>query len=77
MNYGMVSIDQEVMGGTPVFVKTRVPVQTLFDHIEGGETLEEFLDDFPSVLKENAIQVLEIADKTVTLLSSLHENFAR
>jgi len=77
MNYGAVSIDQEVMGGTPVFVGTRVPVQTLFDYIEGGETLEEFLDDFPSVLKENAIQVLEMAKKTITSPSILHENFAK
>jgi len=76
MNYGAVSIDKEIMGGTPVFVGTRVPVQTLFDYLEGGETLEEFLDDFPTVSKENAIQVLKMAKKTVTSVSILHENFA-
>jgi uncharacterized protein (DUF433 family) len=49
MNYGAINIDPETMGGTPVFTGTRVPIQTLFDYIEGGDDLEEFLDDFPSV----------------------------
>ncbi len=47
------------MSGTPVFVGTRVPIQNLFDYIEGGDDLEEFLDDFPSVSKEAALDVLE------------------
>ncbi len=59
MNYGAINIDPETMGGTPVFVGTRVPIQALFDYIESGETLEEFLDNFPSVTKEKAIKVLE------------------
>ncbi|HEV8415067.1 MAG TPA: DUF433 domain-containing protein [Bryobacteraceae bacterium] len=51
--------DPEVMHGTPVFRGTRVPVQTLFDYLENGESLDEFLDGFPTVGRELAIQVLE------------------
>lgn len=76
MLYGQVSIDPEIMSGTPVFAGTRVPVQNLFDYIEGGEDLSEFLDDFPSVSKDAAIAVLEMARKTLTTEKGLHENFA-
>jgi uncharacterized protein (DUF433 family) len=51
--------DPEVLSGTAVFVGTRVPVQSLFDYLEGGDTLEEFLRQFPSVRREQAIAVLE------------------
>lgn len=51
----------DILGGTPVFVGTRVPVRSLFDYIEGGETLDEFLHQFPSVKREQAIAALEIA----------------
>lgn len=50
-----------ILGGTPVFVGTRVPVQSLFDYLEGGETLEEFLRQFPSVRREQAIAALDMA----------------
>jgi uncharacterized protein (DUF433 family) len=53
--------DPEIMHGTPVFRGTRVPVQTLFDYLEGGETLEEFLAGFPTVQRELAVQALEEA----------------
>lgn len=53
--------DPEIMGGTPVFVGTRVPVQTLVDYLEAGDPLDEFLEDFPSVSREQAIAVLELA----------------
>ncbi|HET7118517.1 MAG TPA: DUF433 domain-containing protein [Hanamia sp.] len=76
MNYGPINIDLETMGGTPVFTGTRVPVQALFDYIESGETLDEFLENFPSVNKEFAIQVLQMAGKTITSEKILHENFA-
>ena len=76
MLYGQVSIDPEVMSGTPVFAGTRVPVQNLFDYIEGGDDLVEFLDDFPSVSKEAAIAVLKMATRTLTSEKVLHENFA-
>ncbi|WP_207632601.1 DUF433 domain-containing protein [Foetidibacter luteolus] len=76
MLYQQVSIDAEVMSGTPVFAGTRVPVQTLFDYIEGGDDLNEFLDDFPSVSKQAAVAVLEMAKHTLTTEKVLHENFA-
>jgi uncharacterized protein (DUF433 family) len=76
MNYGAINIDPETMGGTPVFTGTRVPIQTLFDYIEGGEDLREFLDDFPSVSKKAAIEVLQMAKKTLTTEKVLNENFA-
>jgi uncharacterized protein (DUF433 family) len=76
MHYGAINIDPETMGGTPVFTGTRVPVKSLFDYIETGETLDEFLENFPSVKKELAIQVLEMARKTITSEKVLNENFA-
>lgn len=76
MNYGAINIDPETMGGTPVFTGTRVPIQALFDYIKTGETLDEFLENFPSVKKEYAIQVLEMARKTLTTEKVLNENFA-
>jgi uncharacterized protein (DUF433 family) len=53
--------DPEILGGTPVFVGTRVPAQALIDYLEGGHPLHEFLDDFPSVSREQAIAALELA----------------
>ena len=50
---------KDILGGAAVFVDTRVPVQTLIDYLEGGHTLEEFLDDFPTVERSQAIGVLE------------------
>ena len=76
MLYGQISIDPEVMSGAPVFAGTRVPVQTLFDYIEGGDDLEAFLEDFPSVTKEAAVKVLEMAKTSLTSEKLLHENFA-
>lgn len=76
MKYGAVNIDKEIMGGTPVFNGTRVPIQTLFDYFEGGDSLEDFLDDFPSVSKKYAIELLEMAKQTLTKEKVLNENFA-
>ena len=59
----VVHSDPEILGGTPVFVGTRVPVQALIDYIEAGYTLEKFLDDFPSVPREVAIAALEQAKR--------------
>lgn len=68
-------VDPEVQSGQPVFAGTRVPVQTLFWHLEKGITIEEFLLDFPSVTKEQAIGLLEIANKIVssTQLEKIYE----
>ncbi|MBI4408964.1 MAG: DUF433 domain-containing protein [Gemmatimonadetes bacterium] len=57
----VVHSDPDILGGTPVFVGTRVPVQSLFDYLEGGETLDEFLAQFPSVKREHAVMALEQA----------------
>jgi uncharacterized protein (DUF433 family) len=62
----IISIDQDVLGGQPVFKGTRVPVETLFDHLEAGESIVQFLSDFPSVTKEQAIAILEVATKLLT-----------
>lgn len=53
--------DPEILSGTPVFIGTRVPVQSLLDYLEGGHPLAEFLDDFPTVTREQAVAVLEEA----------------
>lgn len=76
MNYGVISIDPDTMGGTPVFTGTRVPIQTFFDYLEGGDTLEEFIDDFPSVTKDQVLEVLERAKRNVTNERLLNENSA-
>ena len=57
----------DILGGTPVFVGTRVPAQSLFDYLEAGDTLDEFLHQFPSVEREQAVAALELArDALVT-----------
>ena len=61
MNKPLITVDPEIHSGTPVFTGTRVPVKTLFDHLEAGDSLEVFLDDFPSVSRELAVAVLEEA----------------
>jgi uncharacterized protein (DUF433 family) len=53
--------DQDILGGTPIFRGTRVPFQALLDYLEGGQTLDEFLDDFPTVTKDEAVAALELA----------------
>jgi uncharacterized protein (DUF433 family) len=61
----IVHSDPEILGGEPVFVGTRVPVRTLLVYLESGETLEEFLDNFPTVTKEQAIAFLEEAGRAL------------
>ena len=56
----IISIDKEVLSGQPVFVGTRVPVESLFDHLEQCISLDEFLEDFPTVSKDQAVALLEI-----------------
>jgi len=58
-NKNLVEIDPEKLGGTPVFYGTRVPIQNLFDSLEGGESVDEFLEQFPTVTREQALAVLE------------------
>ena len=63
---GVVHRDPEILGGTPVFVGTRVPVKILFDYLEAGDSLEVFLDQFPSVSREQAVALLERAREVLT-----------
>lgn len=74
----LITIDPEVLGGQPVFKGTRVPIETLFDHLEAGIPLNEFLEDFPTVFKEQAIATLEIANKFLTAknVATLYETAA-
>lgn len=60
-NAPVVRSDPEILGGTPVFVGTRVPVQALIDYIEGGHSLQEFLGDFPTLTRELAVAALKQA----------------
>ena len=57
----VVHSDPDILGGTPVFVGTRVPVRTLLECLEAGDSLNEFLEDFPSVTREQAVTALELA----------------
>jgi uncharacterized protein (DUF433 family) len=66
MERDLISVDPQVQGGVPVFSGTRVPVKNLFDYLEAGDTLDEFLADFPSVAREVAVAVLEQARTAVT-----------
>ncbi|MCC6455775.1 MAG: DUF433 domain-containing protein [Caldilineaceae bacterium] len=67
--------DPDILGGTPVFRGTRVPVQALLDYFSGGQSLNEFLDDFPSVTHDQAVEVLE--EIKTDLVAAGHEDSAR
>lgn len=69
-----INIDPEIMHGTPVFTGTRVPIRSLIDYLEGGYTLDEFLDHFPSVPRERAVELLEFVKQ---LLAGPDEDFVR
>lgn len=62
----VVHSDPEILGGTPVFVGTRVPLKNLIDYLAGGHSLDEFLDDFPSVSREQAVTALEEAKEALS-----------
>ena len=66
MAASLVSRDTEVMSGALCFMGTRVPVKNLFDYLEGASSLEEFLDDFPSISREKAVAVLEAARESLS-----------
>jgi uncharacterized protein (DUF433 family) len=70
----LIQRSEELLGGTPVFTGTRVPVQTLFDYLEEGDTLDEFLEDFPAVSREHAVKVLERMKEA--LLAQVYESAA-
>ena len=62
----VINIDKEILGGQPVFAGTRVPIESLFMHLEEGISLNEFLEDFPTVSREQGIALLEMAEKIMT-----------
>ncbi len=73
----IINIDPEILGGTPVFFGTRVPIKNLFDYLESGESINYFLDDFEGVQREQVIKVLEMSQKLIETSSNiLNENFA-
>jgi uncharacterized protein (DUF433 family) len=59
----LITIDEDILGGQTVFKGTRVPVETLFDHLEAGVALDDFLEDFPTVSKEQAVALLDLASR--------------
>ena len=77
MSTRIINIDPEILGGTPVFFGTRVPIKNLFDYLETGDTIEIFLEDFESVSREQVIKVLEMSQKLIETSSNiLNENIA-
>ena len=77
MDKRVINIDPDILGGTPVFWGTRVPIKNLFDYLETGDSIETFLADFDGVKKEQVIKVLEMSQKLIeTSTGILNENFA-
>jgi len=73
----VIHVDSDILGGTPVFCGTRVPVSNLFDYLETGETLDAFLRDFESVQRHQALRVIELSKKMIeTSTSILYESVA-
>ena len=74
----LITIDKEIQSGTPVFKGTRVPVQSLFWHLEEGVTIDEFLEDFPSVSRKQVTELLELTNKMVSSpqIIQMYETFA-
>ncbi|WP_375447040.1 DUF433 domain-containing protein [uncultured Fibrella sp.] len=72
----LITIHPDIQSGTPVFFNTRVPIKNLFDYVRGGNTVAEFLDDFPSVQFNQAVAVLNLAESIVTLTPSQYAKTA-
>jgi len=68
----VISSDPEVQGGAVVFAGTRVPLKNLIDYLEAGDSIEQFLDDFPSVTREQAVAALELAKDALVTLAGPH-----
>ena len=65
----LITISPNIQSGTPVFFNTRVPIKNLFDYLKGGNSTKEFLEDFPSVNKEQVFAIIELAENSVTFKS--------
>lgn len=77
MESQVINIDQEILGGTPVFFGTRVPIKNLFDYLETGESIQTFLEDFEGVSKNQVVKLLEMSHKLIETSSNIfNENFA-
>jgi uncharacterized protein (DUF433 family) len=77
MSDQIINIDPDILGGTPVFYGTRVPIKNLFDYIKTGESIDYFLEDFGSVKREQVIKLLEMSKNLLESSSNiLHENLA-
>ncbi len=72
MTHRLITQDEDILGGIPVFYGTRVPVQNLIDYLMTGETIDSFLDEFPTVTREQVIRFLESAGELV--VANSHEN---
>jgi uncharacterized protein (DUF433 family) len=77
MEIQVINIDPEILGGTPVFFGTRVPIKNLFDYLETGESIQTFLEDFEGVSKHQVVKLLEMSQKLIETSSNiLNENIA-
>jgi uncharacterized protein (DUF433 family) len=77
MDVRIINIDPEILGGTPVFYGTRVPIKNLFDYLEAGESIDFFLDDFDGVQRDQVLKVLDMSQRLIETSSNiLHENLA-
>ena len=73
----IINIDPEILGGTPVFSGTRVPVKNLFDYLEAGKSIDIFIEDFDTIKKEQILQLLELTNKLLlTSTQIFNEKFA-
>ena len=74
----LITISPDIQSGTPVFAETRVPVKNLFDYLKGGDTIDEFLEGFPSVSREQVLELLNLAEHSFTFsdLEVYEETFA-
>ncbi|MGH9949184.1 MAG: DUF433 domain-containing protein [Pyrinomonadaceae bacterium] len=70
MKQNVVSISDEIMGGTPVFRGTRVPIETLIDHLKAGDSIDDFLDGFPTVTRNQVVDFLEQAEEQMERLAA-------
>ena len=77
MDSKIISINKEVLSGTPVFQGTRVPIKNLFDYFETGNSLEKFLEEFPSVSREQAISLMELAENILISNALIYEDIDR
>lgn len=77
MDNRIINIDSEILGGTPVFFGTRVPIKNLFDCLKSGKSIDYFLDDFDGVSRDQVFGLLDMSQKLIESSSNiLHENFA-